>query len=85
MTEGPGIESLATARRLLAEATGCDVSEIDDQASIDSFELWDSLAHMRLILAIEAETGSLVPPEMVVDLFSLGDVAKLLGSQQENA
>ncbi len=85
MTEGQGMAVLATARRLLAEATGCDASEIDEQASIDNFEPWDSLAHMRLILAIEAETDALIAPEVVVDLTSLADVARLLANQPETA
>jgi len=73
-----GTAALAVARRLLAEATGYPEAEIDDQASIDSLDSWDSLAHMRLILAIEAETGSLVAPEAVVDLMSLADVGRYL-------
>ena len=76
-----GTAALAVARRLLAEATGYPEAEIDDQASIDSLDSWDSLAHMRLILANEAETGSLVAPEAVVDLMSLADVGRYLWGQ----
>lgn len=77
--------ALTTARRLLADATGCEISQIEDQASIGTFDPWDSLAHMRLILAIEAETGAQIAPETVVDLASLQDVATLLANQQERA
>ena len=85
MTGGQGEAALESARRLLADATGCAVSDVDDQAAIGSFELWDSLAHMRLILAIEAETGSTIAPDKVVELTSLADVAGLLASQPQDA
>ncbi len=76
-----GTDSLEAARALLAEATGCAAAEIADQASIDSFDLWDSLAHMRLILAIEAKTGAQVAPMAVVELMSLADIAGYLEGQ----
>ncbi len=78
MSERQGLAARETARQLLAEATGRDASEIDDQASINNFESWDSLAHLRLILALEAETGSLIEPELVVELTSLADLTELL-------
>ena len=70
----------AVARRLLAEATGYPEAEIGDRASFESLEKWDSLAHMRLILAIEAETGSLIEPEAVIELMSFAEVARYLES-----
>ena len=81
MTETMATDALETARRLLAEATGCNVSQIDNQASIESFDPWDSLAHMRLILAIEAETGVQIAPEKVVELMCITDVASLIDQQ----
>ena len=53
MSAGQDVSAFATARRLLAEATGCADSEVDDQASIDSFEPWDSLAQLRQALVAE--------------------------------
>lgn len=85
MTATAAPEAFETARRLLAEATGCDVSQVDDQASIESFDPWDSLAHMRLILAIETETGAQIAPEKVVELMCLADVASLIDQQDGTA
>ena len=78
---GKGTGAPAVARRLLAEATGYPEVEIDDEASFESLDSWDSLAHMRLILAIEAELGSLIEPEAVVELMSFAEVARYLEGQ----
>ncbi len=85
MTNPHDIEALETARRLLAAATGCATADVGDDAAIGAFEPWDSLAHMRLIMAIEEETAGEVPPEMVVAFGTLADIAAYLESAQTPA
>lgn len=71
-------EALAEARRLLAEALETAPERIGDGASIHSLEAWDSLAHLRLIEAIERRLGRELPPETMIAIESLADVARLL-------
>ena len=69
------------AKKLLAEATHADAATVPDGARIGSFERWDSLAHLRLILAIEEMIGRRLDPDEAVEIESLQDVAALLKRQ----
>jgi acyl carrier protein len=51
---------------------------ISTDARIGLFERWDSLAHMRLILALEQRVGRLLDPDETISIKSLDDVARLL-------
>lgn len=62
----------------MAEATGLDAAAIPADACIDRYEAWDSLSHMRLILAMEAQTGEELPAEAILKISNLQDVAKYL-------
>lgn len=67
------------ARVLLAEALEIDIEGIGEDASIATLEAWDSLAHMRIILAVEGFLGEELAPEVVIEIGSLGDIAAVLG------
>jgi len=84
MSESTSIsgDSRAIARNLLAVAMEMDVADIADDAAIDRLENWDSLAHMRLILALEEHMGAELTPDTVVGLGSLGDVVTVLEEGQ---
>jgi acyl carrier protein len=69
---------LAKATALLGAVLDLPAKAIPDDAAIGTFEPWDSLAHMRLILAIEDAVGAPLAPEAIVDLASLRDVASAL-------
>jgi acyl carrier protein len=69
------------ARALLADAVNADTGAVPDDARIGSLELWDSLAHLRLILAIEAKIGRPLDPDEIMGVESLDDVAALLNQR----
>lgn len=71
-------DSWTTARGLLAAAMEMEVADIPDDAAIGRLENWDSLAHMRLILALEEHLGAALTPDTVVGLGSLADVVTVL-------
>ncbi|MFT3808580.1 MAG: acyl carrier protein [Micropepsaceae bacterium] len=71
--------SLDTAKSLLAEALLIETGAIDDGARIGSIEQWDSLAHMRLLTAIEEKLGKPLDAETAAAIESLADVARVLG------
>jgi acyl carrier protein len=70
--------SCAQAKQLLAKAANCDLATVADDVRIGAFERWDSLAHLRLVLAIEQQIGRQLDPDEAVRIESLADVAALL-------
>jgi acyl carrier protein len=66
------------ARALLAASVNTDVDMVPDHARIGFFEAWDSLAHLRVILEIEAHIGRQLDADEVVRIESLDDIAALL-------
>ena len=68
------------ARQLLADALELAPEAVPDSARLGEPETWDSLAHMRLILAIEVKLGRELDPLQAIEVESLGDVASLLES-----
>jgi acyl carrier protein len=67
-----------TAKALLADATGTELAAVPDAASVASFDRWDSLAHMRLLLGIEERIGRELDPDELARIETLSDVAQLL-------
>jgi acyl carrier protein len=72
--------SSSHARAVLAQALNIAVEKVGDTARIGELESWDSLGHMRLVLAIEQHLGRELSAEEIVELASLADVQKLLAS-----
>jgi acyl carrier protein len=68
------------AKQLLADAAHCDLAAIPDDVRIGRFERWDSLAHLRLVLAIEERIGRQLDADESVRIESLADIALLLTS-----
>ncbi|HLL27539.1 MAG TPA: acyl carrier protein [Xanthobacteraceae bacterium] len=66
------------AKQLLAEAIGAEIAAVPEAARVGAFERWDSLAHMRLILALEEKIGRKLDPDEAVKIESLKDIAALL-------
>ena len=71
-------DGLQAARQLLASVLEMETADIADDAGIGQLAGWDSLAHMRLIMAIEADMGRPLSPGNVVAIGSLRDVATVL-------
>ena len=67
-----------SARALLAEAVGLPASAIADDATFDRVERWDSIAHLRLVLALEERIGRQVTAEETMELFSVRQIAEFL-------
>jgi acyl carrier protein len=72
------VNGVSQARILLAKATNCEAATIPDDVRLGQFELWDSLAHLRLVLAIEERIKRQLDPDEAVRIECLADVAALL-------
>jgi acyl carrier protein len=66
------------AKALLATALEIDAAAVPSDASIASLEAWDSLAHLRLVQALEKELGHELPAEHIFAIATLADVAAVL-------
>jgi acyl carrier protein len=74
------MKAVSQARILLAEAANCDPTTIPDDARLGQFGLWDSLAHLRLVLGIEQRLGRQLDPDEAVRIETLADIAQLVES-----
>lgn len=70
------------ARALLAKALNLPEQDVDGSTMIGATQQWDSLAHMRLMLALEETLGSELDMEAVVNIANLSDVEVMLASSQ---
>lgn len=69
---------MSDARTFLAEALGVPADALPDAPRLGEPAAWDSIGHMRLVLALEARMGRPLAAEEMLDLDGLADVARLL-------
>lgn len=63
---------------LVAEVFGVPEAVLDDASGPDSLPEWTSLAHLNLVLALEAEYGVTLTPEDAMDMLSVGLIRTIL-------
>ena len=57
-------------KTVLSNVFNVPVSQIDDEASVDTVENWDSLNHLNLVLAIEQEFAVSFTEEETVEIMN---------------
>ena len=57
-------------KRVLADVFGIDASLIDEQASVDSIKNWDSLNHLKLVLALEERFNIRLNEDQIVEMLN---------------
>lgn len=65
------------AKTLLASALNFEANEIPDDASIETFEPWDSLVHMQLIEVIEQQMGRPLETEEILSIMDLASIQEI--------
>lgn len=68
----------ALARQILADALQVSQSDLGDAPAIGQIKSWDSLAHMRLVLALETHRDRPLDAMEIVSIGTLDDIAALL-------
>jgi len=66
-------------RAVIAATFGVAPSAINDATSSDTIDAWDSMNHLHLVVALEAEFGVSFEPEQAVELTSVRAIAHALG------
>ncbi len=64
-------------RRVFAQVLGLEESAVSDATAPDNTPQWDSLGHLRLVMAVEQEFDIAIPAEQVMDMVSF-KIARLM-------
>jgi acyl carrier protein len=57
-------------KNVMASVFHLNVNEIDDNASPDTIEQWDSLRHMHLIVGLEEEFGLTFKEDEIIEMLN---------------
>ena len=68
--------------RVVSDVLGVPIEKVNDESSPDTIQAWDSLSHINLILALEAEFAISLSPDDVLEMLSVGLIRTILA---ENA
>jgi acyl carrier protein len=64
------IAAEAKLKQVLADVFGVDPSVINDEASVDTVEKWDSLNHLNLVIALEEQFKVSLTEEQIVEMMN---------------
>jgi acyl carrier protein len=65
-------------KQVMADVFGCAAGEIPDDASPETFEGWDSLRQVELMLALEMVFDVRIPAEAMLELVTLEQIDDFL-------
>lgn len=67
-----------TVLRVIADVTGVPSDKLDESSSVETVETWDSMAHINIVLSLEACFGVAISPEQAGELLSVSDIVAFL-------
>ena len=67
--------------RVISDVMGVPLEEINDNSSPDNIAAWESLSHINLVLALEAEFSVSLEPEDVMEMQSVGLIRTILNEK----
>jgi acyl carrier protein len=65
-------------KKILSQTLGIPEAEIQNQASMETLPQWDSVAHINVILSLEAQYGISFQPDEVLELNSIENIRRIL-------
>jgi acyl carrier protein len=65
-------------RQIVADLFNVPVDHVNAESSPDTFENWDSLQHLNLILALEQSSGLQFTPEEIEQMLSVHSITMLI-------
>ncbi len=60
-----------TIKQVMSDVFDIDINDISEDSSPDNIEKWDSLFHIKLIIALEVELDIQLTPEDTMDMLSV--------------
>lgn len=67
--------------QIISEVFGVSVQHVADEDGPDTIESWDSLAHVHLVLALEAEFDLALSPDDAAEMLSVGAIRRILSAK----
>ena len=64
--------------QVVSSVLGVPAGEVNDDTSPDNVKTWDSLRHMKLMLALEEELGVQFTADQIVEMSSVGLILAVL-------
>lgn len=71
-------------KEVISNVLGVPVDLINDNSSPDSIDKWDSLSHLNLVMAIEAEFDVKLTPEDSMDMLSVKLIRMIVSDALNN-
>jgi len=69
------------AKQILSKAFNVAVKEIPEDAALESYEKWDSLGHMRMILELEVVIDRTIETEELLAIFDFDSLVELISKK----
>ena len=61
-------------KQLIAATLNVSIDQVDDELAVGDIPEWDSLAHMRIISALETELGVVLDIEQTLEIEDVEDI-----------
>ncbi len=71
-------------KEVISNVLGVSIDIINDNSSPDNIDKWDSLSHLNLVMAIEAEFDVELTPEDSMDMLSVKLIRMILSDALNN-
>ena len=68
---------------VVADILGIQVADINDDTSPDTTDRWDSVSHINLLIALEAEFGVELTPEDAMEMLSVRLIKMILAEAKD--
>jgi len=73
--------TLAELREIMLDVFDIDDLELSDATTAEDVEEWDSLSHVRLVVAVERKFGFKFKNSEIESLKTVGDLVRLIESK----
>ena len=67
--------------RVVSDVLGVPIEKVNDDSSPDTIQSWDSLSHINLILALEAEFTISLSPDDVLEMLSVSLIRTIIAEK----
>ena len=71
-------------KEVISNVLGVPIDLINDNSSPDNIDKWDSLSHLNLVMAIEAEFDVELTPEDSMDMLSVKLIRMIVSDALNN-
>ena len=70
-------------KQVVSDVLEVDIDDINENSSPDNIEKWDSLSHIKLVMAIEVEFNVKLTPDDMMDMLSVKLIKMILAEKLE--